>query len=339
MDWNTQIVKVKELVEKAKDIVVVTHENPTFDSVGSVLSMYMGLTGLGKNVTVVCPSQITVGLSNFVGVNKIATEMAKKNFIVSLDYVEGSIEKVSYNIEGDKFNLVIEPKSGFGAFSSDKVKYSWQGSAADLIFTIDTIHLGGLGKIYETDKDLFASKPIVNIDRHPNNTHFGQLNFVEPKVSSTVELTAIVLSSLGVKLTVDIATNILNAIYEATDNFQALGVTSRTFDLTSACIKAGAKRFGQGQMGAVATPGTVVGQSQSPQGVVQSVQQTTAVQPTVVPQPVEPQPVVSQGANQQVANQPAMDQSDRTVEVKPQEAPAEWLKPKIFKSSQPVSQS
>lgn len=328
MDWNTQITKVKELVEKSRDIVVVTHTNPTFDSVGSALSLYLGLVGLGKNVTIACPSQMTVGMSNFVGVNKIGTELAKKNFIVSLDYAEGSIEKVSYNIEGDKFNLVIEPKSGFPTFSSEKVKYSWAGTAADLIFAIDTINLGGLGTIYESDKDLFASKPVVNIDRHPDNTHYGQLNFVEPKVSSTIELTAIVLSSLGVKLTVDIATNILNAIYDATENFQAVGVTSRTFDLTSACVKAGAKRFGSQQT--VSTPQVTVPQ---PSGSV------TAPVMTSIPQSSVPQTVAQSPVATQVINQPVTDQSDNTTEVKPQEAPAEWLRPKIFKSSQPVSQS
>ena len=312
MDIQGDIQKVKELVEKAQDVLVVTHENPSSDSIGASLALYLGLISLGKRATIACPDPVTVGLSNFIGANKVTQEVGKKNFIISLDYVDGSIEKVSYNIEGDKFNLVVEPRPGFEPFSQDKVHYTTAGAGYDVIFSVDTIHLGGLKALYEGQKDLFATKPVVNIDRHPNNSMYGQLNIVNTLASSTAELTALVLSGLGVKLTEDIATNLLNALYGATNAFQNPAITSTAFEVASVAVKAGGKRF-------MATP-----------------QQTTQELPVVSP---KSQPSIDIKQQKPVATQPEEQVSPqvqaqaKTPDKTPVQAPADWLKPKIFKSS------
>src|SRR3990167_6857450 len=155
MDFTNDIGHIKELLEGVANILIVTHEQPSFDSIGSALALSQGLTAIGKKVTVACPDPMTVALSHFIGVNKIVSEIGKKNFIISLDYVDGSIEKVSYNIEGNKFNLVIEPRAGFEPYTADKAHYSYTGTNADLIIAVDTIHLGGLKHLYEDNKELF----------------------------------------------------------------------------------------------------------------------------------------------------------------------------------------
>lgn len=308
MNRDADIAKIKDLVSGANAILIVTHEHPTFDSVGSSLALYLGLVSLGKKVTIACPDPITVELSSFVGVNRIASEIGKKNFVISLDYVEGSIEKVSYNIDGNTFNLVIEPRAGFPPFSSDKVHYSSAAGAADVIFTIDTIHLGGLKKLYEEDKELFATKPVVNVDRHPNNVHVGQVNIVDSQASSTAELVGQLLQALGIAFTEDIATNLLNALYGGTNNFQNPYVTAAAFDLAASTVKAGGKRFRRQE-------------------------QVTAPPPVT---DAHPKPAVpshpSAGGSVQAPRPPAGGSAQAPREASGQ-APADWLKPKIFKSS------
>lgn len=297
MDFTNDINKIKELLDKAQDVLVVTHERPTADSMGSALALYLGLVGLGKRVTIACPDQMTVEHSNFVGANKVITSLGKKNFVISLDYVDGSIEKVSYNIEGDKFHLVIEPRPGFEQFSPEKVHYSYAGSNVQVIVSVDTIHLGGLKKLFDEDKELFASKPIVNVDRHPNNAHYGHTNMVDPEASSTAELTAQLLMGLGVALTQDIATNLLNAVYIATNNFQNTNVSAGAFELAGMAMKAGGKRFGQ------------------------------------KPAPSEEAPVGESVAEKAPSIEPVKSGGSSISPGQSGQAPPEWLKPKIFKSS------
>lgn len=323
MDYETALQKAKDLVTSAKEIVIVTHTNPTMDSMGGSLALLLGLVSLGKKATVVCPDAMTVGLSSFVSADKVVRDFGRKNFVVSLDYVDGSVEKVSYNIEGKKFNLVVEHRPGFEPMTSDKVQYSYQGISADLIISVDTLTLATLGSAYEQHKDLFTTKQIINIDFHNQNVNYGAINLVDPGASSTSELVAEFLATLGVKLTTDIATNLLNSIYDATNNFQNANVTSMAFEVASVCLKAGAKRFAYMNNGQA--KGSPAASTTIP------VSQTTSSEPIMSASPAQ--------STSQVATQPIGEPIKTSVqpevpqEKKSEQPPSDWLKPKIFKSS------
>lgn len=49
------IDNIKEEINKAKDIIILTHENPDGDAIGSALAMYLTLKRLGKEVDVIIP--------------------------------------------------------------------------------------------------------------------------------------------------------------------------------------------------------------------------------------------------------------------------------------------
>ena len=329
MTYEEALTKAKEMVGTSKEIVVVTHTNPTMDSMGGALALMLGLISLGKKATVVCPDPMTVKVSSFVGVDKVVRDFGKKNFVISLDYEDGSIEKVSYNIEGKKFNLVVEHRPGFELFSADKVQYAYQGVSADLIISVDTLSLADLGSVYTQQKETFETKPIINVDFHKDNTNYGVLNLVDPGASSTTELVAELLATLGVKLTTDIATNLLNAIYEATNNFQNANVTSMAFEVASVCLKAGAKRFG-------------IASSQAPRAVEepkvfvgnQPITVSTP-QPKTPPAAAEPVTTSPVAAPAHESHQPPQQSPTASSEdgKKPMSPPSDWLKPKIFKSS------
>lgn len=49
------IDNIKEEIQKAEDVVILTHESPDGDAVGSALAMYLTLKKLGKTVDVIIP--------------------------------------------------------------------------------------------------------------------------------------------------------------------------------------------------------------------------------------------------------------------------------------------
>ena len=61
------------------------------------------------------------------------------------------------------------------------------------------------------------------------------MNLVDPQAGSTVELVSQFLSHIGVALTPDIATNVLNALHGATNNFQNPTIAAQSFELAAAC--------------------------------------------------------------------------------------------------------
>ena len=337
MDYEQALAKAKDIVTSAKDIVIVTHTNPTMDSMGGSLALALGLVSLGKSATVLCSDPMTVELSSFVGADKVSKEFGKKNFVISLDYEDGSIEKVSYNIENKKFNLVVEHRAGYEPFTADKAKYSYQGATADCIITVDTVHFGEFGTLYTDNKESFSGKSIINIDRHNENTNYGAINLVDPVASSSSELVAEFLATLGVKLTTDIAINLLNAIYSATDSFKHANVTSMAFEVASVCLKAGAQRFG---VSGPVIPQQIAQPSIQPtQPVVQSCPViSTSIQEQQPPTFVAPQvqPVVQPthiDMPQVVNGEPTAPVVPATPKTPP---PSDWLKPKIFKSSSSI---
>ena len=351
MDYEQALQKAKEIVTTAKDIVIVTHTNPTMDSMGGSLALALGLVSLGKSATVLCSDPMTVELSSFVGADKVSKEFGKKNFVISLDYEDGSIEKVSYNIENKKFNLVVEHRAGYEPFTADKAKYSYQGATADCIITVDTVHFGEFGKLYTDNKESFSGKSIINIDRHNENTNYGAINLVDPVASSSSELVAEFLATLGVKLSTDIAINLLNAIYSATDSFKHANVTSMAFEVASVCLKAGAKRFG------VDSPTVLQPLSQTQP---QSDSQMQSQPQQVISTPIQQQPVTTFVAPQvqsvvetpvqrmQPIVQPTHIDMPQVINVEPSASiepapvapktppPSDWLKPKIFKNSSSI---
>ncbi len=310
MTFQDDFQQTQQIIQQAKDILIVTHERPNADAIGSSLALYLGLKGIGKNVIIACPDPMIVEFSRFIGVNKIVQKIGKRNFVISLDYVEGSIEKVSYNIEGNKFNLVIEPREGFDTFSEEKVSFHHAGTPADVIVAVDTIHLGGLKDLYEKEKELFASKPLINIDRHSNNMRFGTINIVHPQASSTAELVYAMLDVLQINITQDIATNLLNAVYEATRSFTVNNLSPESFELAAAAVRAGGRRFPTQQK-------------------KEQISEELPKEETAVTIPPEHRGVPMHYVSHSIEQK----NDDHQQQNQPQEAPVDWLRPKIFKSS------
>ena len=102
------------------------------------------------------PSKMRVEHSRLVGIDKISEKIGNRNLIISFDYKEDSIEKVSYNVEGEKFNLVIQPRSGYPPLDKSSVDFSYEGIDADVIFVIGAQKLEDLGAIYDKERQAFS---------------------------------------------------------------------------------------------------------------------------------------------------------------------------------------
>lgn len=294
MDFKEEIKKIRKAVNQSSQILVGLKKDPRFDSVASGLALYLGLTQLGKSITIFCPEKIKVELANLVGIDKITDKIGGRDFIISLDYQEGSIDKVSYNIKDDKFNLVIKARPGAPKLTAGNVHYSHAGEAAELVFLIDVLNLQDLGKIYEEKKEVFKQEKIINLSSRSGNSQNGRINLVIPQAASTSEIIALVLKSLGVKLNQDMATNLLAGVISASKNFTSPQTNATTFEVAASCLRAGAKK-------------STALVSKIDEKVTPSFAKASEGKPSVA----------------------------KTSEGKKEgKAPPDWLKPKIYKSSE-----
>lgn len=242
MNDNTQIDEFKKALDSAKSIFVLLPQNPSLDATASALALFLSLKEEGRSVFIACPSKMRVEYSSLVGVDQISDKIGNRNLIISFDYAEDSIEKVSYNVEAGKFNLVIEPKPGFKPIGNENVEFNYEGIEADLVIVVGTQRLENLAEFYEKERENISKATVVNLDRAAANTNFGQINLVRRDAGSISEIVFRIIKNLSLHMNVDIAGNLLKGIESQTNNFQAPFAGAETFEAAAQLLRAGAKR-------------------------------------------------------------------------------------------------
>lgn len=236
------IQDIKEAIDTGKSIFILLSQNPSFDATASALSLYLSLREAKKNVTIGSSSQMQVEYSRLVGIDKITDKIGNRNLIISFDYKEDSIEKVSYNVEGEKFNLVIQPRAGFPPLDQKSVDFSYEGVDAEIIIIVGSPKLENLGDIYEKNRQAFNDSKVINIDKSAANDKYGQINLVDPGAASISEITFAFIKSTSLPLNEDVAGNLLKGLENQTNNFQAPFTNPDTFEAAAELMRLGAKR-------------------------------------------------------------------------------------------------
>jgi len=80
---------------------------------------------------------------------------------------------------------------------------------------------------------------VVNIDHHPGNTGYGNINWFDATAAACAELVHELVRALGVPLTRQIATHIYLAILTDTGSFHYSSISPRTFEICRECLEAG----------------------------------------------------------------------------------------------------
>lgn len=226
-------------INQASSILLFSPNKPGFDAVASTLSLYLVLKSAGKNVTVASNSEPIVRDSHLVGLDKIKTEIGQQNLVISFPYQEDSIEKVSYNVKNETFNLIIRPKQNHTPIKKDKLEFNYTGASADLVIILGCVQIQDVGNILIQEKDLLEQAKIVNISNKPSE--FGDVNIVDTQASLS-ELTTALIQEINLQLTQDAAQNLLLGIEQATDNLQSQQITADTFEALATLYRAGANR-------------------------------------------------------------------------------------------------
>lgn len=108
----TTIDQILKCIKKSKNIVIVTHENPDGDAVGSSLAMYHALKGLKKNVDIII-SEYAKCFNELPGIDEVIKESDKVyDLAISLDAATDKLLNVwvKYFREADQ-RIVIDHHS------------------------------------------------------------------------------------------------------------------------------------------------------------------------------------------------------------------------------------
>jgi len=231
--------ELRNLIEQNQNVIIFLAKNPMFDQVASALALKLALEEKGKSCDVICSTPMKVEFSDLVGIDTINQKNQSaegKDLVVSLNYPLEQIEKVSYNDEGGKLNLLVQVKEGASRVEKEQIRFSYQGGKNGFQVFV------GIDDVSKLDQsENFPKENLVNIDNSSANSRYGKINIVDPEASSCSQMVVAIISNLGLPFNLDIGGNLYLGIKNATENFSSERVNAETFEAAAFCLKSGAK--------------------------------------------------------------------------------------------------
>ncbi len=362
MDSLNQVkTNLAQLLSENPSVGVVASGHQDVDVLAAALSLHLIFQDSGKNSQIVSLKEPTVEHSFLVGIDQIVKSFSgsTKTLTVSFPYKDGDIEKVSYNIEGDRLNVNLFAEEQGISFTDKDIKYIRQGSSPQLIFAI------GVSQASEIAQLADAGAKIVNIDNTASNGMFGDINIVDPGASSLSEIVAKIAQDLALQVEFDVAQNLVDGITAASVNFSSPKTSALAFEMAGFLLQKGAVRKDLKSMRPQTgdTSLQMLGQKQpfapQPEQPVSNGQSFAQPSPFAQPRPqVRPEPRFDAPVNDsytapmqpapqpyeeprqapQPQSMPRPQMSDDSADViqnlpSEDEAPSDWFTPKVFKSN------
>lgn len=238
-----QVLQIKDFLNSAQSVLVLIDPAADLDVLAASSALFLSLEQSGKDVTYASPSLPPIVDQNLVGVDRVQTEISNKNLIMSFDYDETAVEKVSYHIgeETNRFYLTVQPKKGHQPLNKNTVDIGYVGAEADLIFMVGVHDYELLEHLYIGNEQLFADTTVISINNFEAPVGDIRLNTAESiNISGAV---AEIIHQANLEISGDAATNLLLSIEETTDSFRSLSITPDLLETAAWLMRQGARRM------------------------------------------------------------------------------------------------
>ncbi|GMX58863.1 MAG: hypothetical protein MCSN_5170 [Candidatus Microsyncoccus archaeolyticus] len=181
---------IKNSLENAKNIVIVTNRDAGKDIYASALGVFFALKDkynifLPKDKN---PEKLIKFLDN---------ETNKKKIIISL---KNGISEISYERKNGNVDLCLIPRDGESIkpenfsckiVSEEKENYLSSPGFFDLIVAFNIKSFNELETYFKESPDSIYNCSIINIDNDPQNENYGEINVIEEKKSLSEEISNI----------------------------------------------------------------------------------------------------------------------------------------------------
>jgi nanoRNase/pAp phosphatase (c-di-AMP/oligoRNAs hydrolase) len=233
--------QTSEAIRQAETILITTGSHPSVDQVAAVIALAAILRKFGKKVSAIIsdPLPAAAQFLDASGLDKGLT--GQRDFVLKVDVTKTEVDKLRYEVEGNKLNVYITPFKG--GFAPSDVTFGYGDYQVDIAIVLGVASRSRIDRIYTDQANLFGSIPVLNIDFHRTNESFGAVNLIEPTASSLCEILVALSESLQSGLIdSDIATVMLAGLMASTDRFTAVHTTSKSLTVAAQLMAAGAKQ-------------------------------------------------------------------------------------------------
>jgi hypothetical protein len=236
----SSINQIVERLGQANNVLVTVSANPSVDQLAGAIGASLMLNKMGKHATAVFSGKVPPTLKFLKPEETLEKNTdSLQDFIIALD--KNKADKLRYKVEDDFVRIFITP------YRTPITEKDLQFSHGD--FNVDVVLALGVHKQQELDEAITAhgrilhDATVISVNTSGSHSELGSINWLEPEASSLCEM----LVSLGQALKDDIfdaqmATALLTGIVAETDRFSNERTTSRTMNLASRLLSAGANQ-------------------------------------------------------------------------------------------------
>lgn len=229
---------LREKLNASQKVVIVLNQRPSLDQVAAALSLKLAFKEAAKEASIVCASPMMVEFNHLVGINQVESRVTGTDLIISFNYSPDQVEKVSYNDDGNRPNIIVQPKAGAPSISEKLASFSYGGVGADIIISLGVkdpamVNINGLN---------LSQGFVVNVDNSPANVGFGELSILDQSTPSLSEMALGIILGLNLALSPDAAQNILAGIWQSTLGMNNPNLGPDTYEAVAICLRAGAQK-------------------------------------------------------------------------------------------------
>ncbi len=213
------------------------------DALSAALALADFLEKDHKSVDIVCDDFVASKNLEFLeGIKKIKPGLEHiQKFVIKVDVSQSKIDSISYDVKDDWLSIYLTPKHGM--LTKNELRTAQSSYKYDLIITLNTPELEMFNKTFLNNTDLFYRTTIINIDCRAANDRYGQINYIDPNVTSVSEI----IFQFGKQwyeqnLNAATATALLTGMIAATHSFKTTDVTPLTLQAAGELINHGADR-------------------------------------------------------------------------------------------------
>lgn len=230
-----------ELIRQAERILLVTGREPSNDQLAAMVAMSAVLSKQGKQVSAVITDKLPK-VAGILDTSKIARNLdGVRDFIISLDMSDTIVDKLKYNVDGNRLDITITPSGG--NFSAKDASFAYGAYQFDLVIALGVFNLRQLDRLHEQNPTIFDGLHLINIDFHRVNDGFGSVNLVDTNASSVCEILVSTIESIAQgAIDQPIATALLAGIMAATNRFTAPSTTPKAMTIAAQLMSTGAKQ-------------------------------------------------------------------------------------------------
>lgn len=226
--------QLKQLFENSKNALIILGENANDDAAALAASLVEVFVSYKKEAVLVSRNALPEAVAALVKPGQLKTAVEPKSLVLSFDWAKVGLERVSYKVEGERFNLIVHSKGR--KINPNDIEFLYQGTDFDLIVTV------GVKKIEELlafglEEEVFRLAPTINFAHSLNNTNFAKLNIVNETTDSLSALAVNTLAEAKITLPTRAAEHLFYGMRTITNNFEQVSDPA-TFEAAAVCKRA-----------------------------------------------------------------------------------------------------